>query len=404
MEEYESLFRLIINIHDKSEWGTNLNFEKTIDYLSKELCELIQAISIDKSDDVVEEFCDVIMVVLFSILLIKKEYDLTNIDIINKIKNKLKNRYAHILISEDNVFPEFEEHFYQINKSRDKKEKTMNVRIDKILGEQNKKIIFKIFHDIFIEVAVFYHKSDYHICLSTQAGCHVGCLHCATTYTKPSYIRNLTLDELNDILKLLIKELKLFSKNCILSLSGHGEVLNNYFMIKMFLEHLPFKFKKIYITSVLPKENYIQIENMKYDKLYISLHGSSDNEREKIFGKKYSKLLSVNEIINFINEPYMKNKDIVLNYIMCKHNTGKKSINNIINIDSKLLRCVELRCTKLITVVENMIISQASIKQQQKFNEIINSRCKNIKLRFSIIENDDKTNIACGQLRAQRML
>jgi len=81
----------------------------------------------------------------------------------------------------------------------------------------------------------YYNLDEHILCISTQIGCRMGCICCATTLpvgkNKKGFIRNLTADEIIDEAKNVLRSINkknLKSKKILFSYFGMGEPFLNY--------------------------------------------------------------------------------------------------------------------------------------------------------------------------------
>ncbi|MCD6330449.1 MAG: 23S rRNA (adenine(2503)-C(2))-methyltransferase RlmN, partial [Candidatus Cloacimonetes bacterium] len=74
-----------------------------------------------------------------------------------------------------------------------------SLRVEKRFDSQldgTKKYLFRLHDDHIIETVLMKYKYGYSACLSTQVGCRMGCLFCAST--KGGLVRDLTAGEIAD--------------------------------------------------------------------------------------------------------------------------------------------------------------------------------------------------------------
>ena len=129
------------------------------------------------------------------------------------------------------------------------------IRLLKYLEEKNNhRFIFILEEKIIIESASFVHNNIIHLCVSSQAGCQINCKHCATTYKEPSFYRNLFYFEINYMIEIILSKMKYQAKECVLSLSGHGEPLLNFNNVMKVINSYQYKFNKIFVTTILPRK------------------------------------------------------------------------------------------------------------------------------------------------------
>lgn len=98
-------------------------------------------------------------------------------------------------------------------------------------GTDTTKFLLKTHDDIIIECVGLIYEGKLTVCVSTQAGCAMGCRFCSSTVG--GLLRNLTPDEMASQLILASRDLSLPVNNIVLM--GSGEPLNNYENVKEFL-------------------------------------------------------------------------------------------------------------------------------------------------------------------------
>lgn len=169
-------------------------------------------------------------------------------------------------------------------------------------------------------------RKPYNICISTQAGCAMGCKFCATAYG--GFYRNLSVENLIQQVNLVRKDIV---KNTIehpkrrfnLVLMGMGEPLMNYDNVIEFLYQISENVEllnKVLLSTVGISSRIINLaEDKKQLKLnlYLSVHSPYEDERSSIMPitEKYS-LESCISACNYFSE---KNKTIVkASYLLLK--------------------------------------------------------------------------------------
>ncbi len=94
------------------------------------------------------------------------------------------------------------------------------------------KYLFRFNDGEFVESVVMSYKHGYSICLSTQAGCKMGCKFCATG--KSGFSRSLTASEILNQIETAQKDLNISISNIVLM--GMGEPLDNFENVIRFLK------------------------------------------------------------------------------------------------------------------------------------------------------------------------
>ncbi len=160
---------------------------------------------------------------------------------------------------------------------------TVLVRQSKI--DETCKYLFKLFDGVLVETVLMKYSYGYSVCVSSQAGCRMGCKFCASSGIP--FSRNLTAGE---ILGQIIAINR--SKNIKIGhvvIMGIGEPLDNYDNVIKFLrlatseEGLNISSRKISLSTcgLVPNIKRLAQENIPVT-LSVSLHNPFDYERSEI--------------------------------------------------------------------------------------------------------------------------
>lgn len=158
--------------------------------------------------------------------------------------------------------------------------------------DDTKKYLFKLNDGNLIEGVLMKYKHGYSQCISTQVGCRMGCVFCAST--KAGLIRNLTPAEMLRQVYSVENKLNIRVSNVILM--GSGEPLDNYENVIKFLNILHSKeghnmsFRNMTISTCGIIDNIIKLSEEKLPiTLAISLHSPKDETRSKVLpiNRKY---------------------------------------------------------------------------------------------------------------------
>jgi 23S rRNA (adenine2503-C2)-methyltransferase len=154
---------------------------------------------------------------------------------------------------------------------------------------QTEKVLFRLPEgDQFVEAVLMRYRDRRTACISTQAGCAMGCVFCATG--QMGYLRNLTSGEI--IEQVLAFERQLRSDGDRLTnivVMGMGEPLHNYDQTMAALDRLNdadglnFGARRITLSTVglVPAIRRFTREGRRY-KLAISLHATTDRARSQM--------------------------------------------------------------------------------------------------------------------------
>jgi len=174
--------------------------------------------------------------------------------------------------------------------------KIKNVRmVEKFVSKEDNttKYLFKIENDYIIESVLMKYEYGNAVCVSSQAGCAMGCSFCASTVD--GLERNLTAGEILSQVYEIKKDLKERISNIVIM--GSGEPLHNFNNTIKFLEIINSKdgfaigLRHITVSTCGIVEKIKELEKMKLQiTLAVSLHAPNDEIRKKIMpvAKKYS--------------------------------------------------------------------------------------------------------------------
>jgi len=146
----------------------------------------------------------------------------------------------------------------------------------------------------------YYDLDEHIICISSQVGCSMDCIICATTQPIDSlnsnkhFIRNLNSDEIaQQVINVLsnLNQDKLNSKKILFSFMGMGEPLLNYENVINSIKTLTEKFPNSRTTISTIGINPLLIKKLAHEKIntilkvHLSLHAPDDILRKKILPK-----------------------------------------------------------------------------------------------------------------------
>ncbi len=173
-----------------------------------------------------------------------------------------------------------------------------------------------------IESVFLPHKNHNTICVSSQAGCGMGCDFCMTA--RMGLIRNLKPAEIIDQVFTVLQELKENKKIRNIVFMGMGEPFHNYNNLMQALEILTdehgfnFSHRRITVSTsgLLPKIRRFGQEKIKAN-LAVSLNGVSDEVRTKLM--PVNKAYNLEKLIKACSEyPLESRKRITFEYILIR--------------------------------------------------------------------------------------
>ena len=173
-----------------------------------------------------------------------------------------------------------------------------------------------------IESVFLPHKNHNTICVSSQAGCAMGCDFCMTA--KMGLIRNLDPSEIINQIFTVVKELPEEKKIRNIVFMGMGEPFHNYNNLMQALEILTdehgfnYSHRRITVSTsgLLPKIRRFGLEKIKPN-LAVSLNGVTDKVRTKLM--PVNKAYNLEKLIKVCSEfPLESRKRITFEYILIR--------------------------------------------------------------------------------------
>jgi len=259
------------------------------------------------------------------------------------------------------------------------------------------KYVWKLSDGEFIESVVMEYKHGKSICISTQAGCAMGCRFCASTVG--GKVRNLTAGEIIDQVIFAMKDLGVRISNIVLM--GIGEPLDNYDNVIKFLKNtghekgLNIGYRHISLSTCgITDKIYKLAEEKMPVTLSISLHAPTDEIRSSIMpiGNKYN----IQGLIQACRD-YIKTtgRRVSFEYTLIK------GVNDTPVCASKLADIIKgMQChVNLIPVNEaREDMKRSSVDNVHKFKELLEKRSVNVTIRRTL---GGDISASCGQLRAK---
>ena len=268
------------------------------------------------------------------------------------------------------------------------------------------KFLFKTMDNEYIESVLMMHPERYTVCLSTQVGCNVRCVFCASGIN--GLKRNLNLSEIIDQFFLIQKFVytKYNKRISNIVYMGMGEPLFNYGnlvkSLELFTCDKAFNISNRNITvstsGVVDKIYQLADENFRV-KLAISLHSPFEDKRIMLIpsAKKYK----ISEILKSAEYYFLKTKRrITIEYILLKN------INDSLNDAKELVKLLKNYNFKVFinlipynsigeVFVNGILLEQSDVKDIEKFRDYIKDHFE-VNVRWSLGRDIEA---ACGQLR-----
>jgi len=152
-------------------------------------------------------------------------------------------------------------------------------------ADGTKKFLWRVQNDDMVECVLMKHPHGTTICISTQVGCRMGCIFCASSLD--GFKRNLAASEMLDQVLFVITEEKIAVNNVVLM--GIGEPLDNFDNVMRFIKlithpsGLNIGARHLTLSTCGLVENIDRLAD--YDvqlTLAISLHAPDDDTRSKL--------------------------------------------------------------------------------------------------------------------------
>lgn len=262
------------------------------------------------------------------------------------------------------------------------------------------KYLFELEDGNIIESVLMEYKHGFTACISSQAGCRMGCTFCASTGA--NFSRNLTAGEMLDQVMSMQED----SGNRIghIVLMGIGEPLDNYDNVVKFLrlvnhpDGLMIGLRNISLSTcgIVPRILQLAQENIPIT-LSVSLHSARDDKRSAMMpvNKAYSidKLISACKIYTESTK-----RRITFEYAMISgENDSELDARELAGLLKGMLCHVNLIP---VNTVQGNGYKKSSRNQIEKFKNIMETRGIETTVRREL---GSDINAACGQLRKNRL-
>lgn len=272
---------------------------------------------------------------------------------------------------------------------------TITVRKKLIDRDHTIKYLFELCDGNLIETVVMNYKHGKSVCISSQAGCRMGCRFCASTLSGKK--RNLTAGEMLLQVSYVNKENHI--SNVVVM--GVGEPLDNYDNLIIFLKNLKdenglnisHRHVSVSTCGLVPQINTLAKENFQIT-LSVSLHAPDDMTRNLIMpvNKKYN----IKELMTACDSYFEKTgRRISFEYILIKN------INDTFTHAEKLSKLLKGKnChVNLIPVnhVEERNFLPSDKHSANHFLETLLKNHINATMRRTL---GGGINASCGQLRS----
>ncbi|MBE0647346.1 MAG: 23S rRNA (adenine(2503)-C(2))-methyltransferase RlmN [Bacteroidales bacterium] len=292
---------------------------------------------------------------------------------------------------------------------RDQLSETFSFNVFAETGRQQsvdgtQKIGFRLHDGAMIEGVLIPSEERATACISTQAGCALGCTFCATA--KLGFSRNLTVAEIVDQVRIL-NEISHESHGTSLSnivLMGMGEPLFNYPHVKRAIELITgedgmgISPQRITLSTVgVPKViRQLADDNFK-PHLALSLHAATDAKRNKII--PFNQRHPIYELISALVYYHKKTgKRFTVEYLLLREfNDSLADARSL----AEFCRNFPVKVNLIeYNPVEGIEFQRSDMKKMKEFKDFLEARNMVVNVRQSRGKDIDA---ACGQLAAKNI-
>lgn len=266
--------------------------------------------------------------------------------------------------------------------------------------DDTKKYLLKFNDGEFVEAVLMKYHHGYSICISTQAGCKMGCSFCATG--KGGFRRNLTPSEMISEIQTVERDLGNRISNVVLM--GMGEPLDNYKNVLKFLhlvsseDGLNIGVRHISLSTCGIVDKIYELANEKLGiTLSVSLHAPNDELRSQIM--KINKKFPLRELIKACDfYTSLTGRRISYEYAM---------INGVNDSDTCARELANLLHGKLchlnlipVNNINESNFQKSSRSRLNKFKSILEKNRINVTVRRTL---GSDIEASCGQLRGKKI-
>ena len=258
------------------------------------------------------------------------------------------------------------------------------------------KFVYALYDGNIIETVAMRYKTGISVCISSQAGCRMGCAFCASA--KIDFGRNLTAGEL--LAQVAVTQKQLGERVHSVVIMGIGEPFDNYDNVMGFIklandpEGLNLGARHITLSTcgLVPKIEEFTREGLQVN-LAVSLHAPNDELRKKLM--PVAKAYSIGQLMKACRD-YTKatNRRVTFEYSLLA------GVNDTPQCASELVKLLKggLYHVNLIAAnkVPGTIFQSASPAKVKQFRDILESGGINATIRR---EMGSDIMAACGQLR-----
>jgi len=266
-----------------------------------------------------------------------------------------------------------------------------------VSSDGTKKYLFKVLNDKYIETAFIPEDDRATICLSSQAGCKMGCIFCLTG--KQGFQGNLSSNEILN----QFRSIPEFRKLTNIVFMGMGEPLDNLDEVIRSLDILTGSWgygwspTRITVSTIGLKNQVREFLERSRCHLAVSLHSPFDEERSRLM--PIQKTNTIREILEIIwSSDLTSQRRISFEYILFK---GINDTPQHVKELARLLNGIKCRINiiRFHTIPGSELISP-SLKETEEFRDLLNKKGILATIRRS---RGEDIGAACGLLSTRAM-
>ncbi len=262
------------------------------------------------------------------------------------------------------------------------------------------KFLFRLCDGNLIETVLMTHDYGYSVCVTSEVGCNMGCMFCASGMKKK--LRNLTASEM--VLQVLMVSIITNLRISHVVVMGIGEPFDNYDEVIKFLKiinhplSLEIGARHITVSTCGIVDKIYEYANFDLQvNLAISLHAPNDKIRNQIM--PINKAYPIKEVIKAIEFYINKtNRRVTIEYILLK------DINDSLDCARELADLLHSLNVYINLIPYNEVIEKPYKRSTKEsmiaFFDYLKKRRLNVQLRK---EQGADIDAACGQLRSKHL-
>lgn len=276
----------------------------------------------------------------------------------------------------------------------------LSLKERQISSDGTEKFLFELKDGHFIETVLMNHVYGNSLCVTTQVGCNMGCVFCASGMYKK--VRNLETAEI--VLQIMSVQKLIGKKITHVVIMGIGEPFDNYDNVIRFMKiinepkglEIGARHISVSTCGLVPKIKEFSNETMQSN-LAISLHAPTNEIRDQIMpiNKAYPLEVLIPALKEYIDKT---NRRVTLEYILLK------DLNDTVDCANKLASLIRGMNVYVNLIPYNEVkekpYKRSTPVAMKAFFDALKKRGINVTLRQ---EQGHDIDAACGQLRSKKM-